>query len=238
MDDRKNTIAGWVLFAGIIALGGAIVTGEYFHAERPEKMGFPIAGVSDQPEGGETAEQPIAFYLASAKPELGAQVFKRCATCHTDSKGGPNGVGPNLYGVVGGPVGAHAPGFAYTADLKALGGTWDWDKLNKWLQNPKALVPGTKMSFAGLSKPEDRANVIAYLNSTSDSPLPMPAVPAAGASPAEAAAEKADEGAAGGKAADQPVLNEAQAAAAPGKSVAGDAAPAVSGRAEQTKTGH
>ena len=100
MDDRKNTIAGWVLFAGIVALGGAIVTGEYFHAERPEKMGFPIAGVSDQPEGGDTAEQPIAAFLAAAKPELGAQVFKRCATCHTDAKGGPNGVGPNLYGLI------------------------------------------------------------------------------------------------------------------------------------------
>jgi cytochrome c len=234
MDDRKNTIAGWVLFAGIIALGGAIVTGEHFRVERPEKMGFPIEGVSDQPEGGAVAaEQPIAFYLATAKPELGAQVFKRCATCHTDTKGGPNGVGPNLYGVVGGPVGAHAPGFAYTADLKAVGGTWDWEKLNKWLSGPKAMAPGTKMSFAGLSKPEDRANVIAYLNSTSDHPLPMPAPPAANA-PA-AAAEKADAGAQGDKAVDQPVLNEAQAAAGPSKNVGGDAAPAVSGRADQTK---
>jgi cytochrome c len=233
MDDRKNTIAGWVLFAGIIALGGAIVTGEHFHAERPEKMGFPVEGVSDQPESGAVAEQPIAFYLATAKPELGAQVFKRCAACHTDSKGGPNGVGPNLYGVVGGPVGAHAPGFSYTADLKALGGTWDWEKLNKWLSGPKALVPGTKMSFAGLSKPEDRANVIAYLNSTSDSPLPLPAAPTA--SPAKAAAEKADQGAQGDKAKEQPVLNESQAVAGPNKSVAGEAAPSVSGRADQTK---
>jgi cytochrome c len=236
MDDRFNTVAGWVLFAGIVALGGAILTGEHFRAERPEKMGFPVEGVSDQPEGGEAvAEKPIAFYLATAKPELGAQVFKRCAACHTDSKGGPNGVGPNLYGVVGGPVGAHAAGFAYTPDLKALGGTWDWEKLNKWLAGPKALVPGTKMSFAGLSKPEDRANVIAYLNSTSDSPLPMPAVPAEAASPAKAAAEAADAGAQGDKAKDQPVLNEAQAATAPGKSIAGDAAPSVSGSAAQTK---
>jgi cytochrome c len=236
MDDRSNTIAGWVLFAGIVALGGGIVAGELFHAERPHKMGFPIEGVSDQPEGGEAAaEQPIAFYLATAKPDLGAQVFKRCAACHTDSKGGPNGIGPNLYGVVGGPVGAHAAGFDYTPDLKALGGTWDWEKLNKWLSGPKALVPGTKMSFAGLSKPEDRANVIAYLNSTSDAPLPLPAAPAAEANPAKAAAEQADQGAQGDKAKDQPVLNEAQAATAPGKSVAGEGAPAVSGTSAQTK---
>ncbi|MDB5670223.1 MAG: cytochrome c family protein [Alphaproteobacteria bacterium] len=233
MDDRSNTIAGWVLFAGIVALGGAIITGEHFRAERPEKMGYPIEGVSDQPEGGAAvAEQPIAFYLATAKPELGAQVFKRCMACHTDSKGGPAAIGPNLYGVVGAPVG-HMAGFPYTADLKALGGTWDWDKLNKWLSGPKALVPGTKMSFAGLSKPEDRANVIAYLNSTSDKPLPMPAPPAA--SPAKAAAEAADSGAQGDKGKDQPVLNETQAVKGPGKSIAGDAAPSVSGNAAQTK---
>ena len=235
MDDRKNTIAGWVLFAGIVALGGAIVTGEYFRAERPEKMGFPIAGVSDQPEGGDTAEQPIAAFLAGAKPELGAQVFKRCATCHTDAKGGPNGVGPNLYGVMGAAVGSHAPGFAYTADLKALGGNWDWEKMNKWLENPKGLVPGTKMSFAGLSKPEDRANLMAYLNSKSDSPIAMPPPPSAEGNPAQVAAENADQGAAGDKATDQPVLNETQAAAGPGKNIAGEGAPSVSGRAEQTK---
>ena len=235
MDDRKNTRAGWVLFAGIVALGGAIVTGEYFRGERPHKMGFPIAGVSDQPEGDETAEQPIAAFLAAAKPELGAQVFKRCATCHTDAKGGANGVGPNLYGVMGAAVGAHAPGFAYSADLKALGGNWDWEKMNKWLENPKGLVPGTKMSFAGLSKPEDRANLMAFLNSQSDSPIPMPPPPSAEGNPAQVAAENADQGAAGDKATDQPVLNETQAAAGPGKNIAGEGAPSVSGRAEQTK---
>jgi cytochrome c len=236
MDDRSNTIAGWVLFAGIVALGGGIVAHEHFGAERPEKMGFPIAGVSDQPEGGAVvAEKPIAFYLASAKPELGAQVFKRCATCHTDSKGGPAGVGPNLYGVVGGPVGAHMAGYPYSPDLKAHGGTWDWELLNKWLSGPKAMVPGTKMSFAGLSKPEDRANVIAYLNSTSDSPLPLPTAPAADANPAKAAAEKGDQGAQNEKAKDQPVLNETQAAAGPNKSLAGEAAPSISGNSAQTK---
>ena len=233
MDDRTNTIAGWVLFAGIVALGGAIVTGEHFAAERPEKMGYAIEGVSDQPEGGAAAtEQPIETFLASADPAKGEQVFKRCATCHTISKGGPAGVGPNLYGVLGGPVG-HMAGFPYTDDLKKIGGNWDWDKLNKWLEGPKAMAPGTKMSFAGLSKPEDRANVMSYINAQSDAPIPLPAAPAA--TPAKAAAEAADQGAAAEKAKDQPVLNEAQAAASPGKKVSGPAAPSEAGRADQQK---
>jgi cytochrome c len=227
MDNRFNTIAGWTLFAGIVALGGSILTGEIFHSERPDKMGYPIEGVEVPGETGAAAEQPIAFYLASADPAKGADVFKRCVTCHTIAKGGANGTGPNLWGVVGGPVG-HIPGFPYTADLKAVGGTWDWDKLSHWLKSPKELAAGTKMSFAGLGKPEDRANIIAYLNSQSDSPLPLPAAPAA--TPAENAAEAAD--AVPGKAADQPVLNEAQAT--PTK-VGGEGAPSVAGNAQQTK---
>src|ERR671933_179612 len=101
MDDRSNTIAGWVLGAGIVALGATIITGEMFHAERPEKMGYPIEGVTGtETAGGAAAEQPAAFYLASADPAKGAEVFKRCTTCPTADKGGPTGTGPNLYGVV------------------------------------------------------------------------------------------------------------------------------------------
>jgi cytochrome c len=228
MDNRSNTIAGWVLFGGIVALGASIVAGEFYHGERPEKMGYPIEGVTgvETGEGGATAEQPIAFYLASADPAKGGDVFKKCTTCHTDAKGGPNGAGPNLWGVVGRPVGTEA-GFAYSADLKGLGGTWDWEKLNNWIKSPRGLVPGTKMSFAGLSKPQDRANLFAYLNTQSDSPQPLPAPPAT--APANAGGQ--------GKAPDQPVLNEAQAVGGPGKNVGGEGAPSVSGNAQQTKTG-
>ena len=226
MDNRFNTIAGWVLGAGIVALGGSIVTGELFHDERPEKMGYPIEGVSDAGEEGAAAEQPVAFYLAAADPAKGAQVFAKCTTCHTVEKGGPNRSGPNLWGIVGAPVG-HAAGFPYTADLKALGGTWDWEKLNHWVTSPRGLVQGTKMSFAGLGKPEDRANLLAYLNTQSDSPQPLPAAPAPAAAAPAAGAE--------GKAPDQPVLNEAQAVQGPGKNIGGDGAPAVSGNSAQTK---
>ena len=157
MDDRSNTIAGWVLFAGISALGLSVVTGEYFHAERPEKMGYTVEGVEAE-GGGDTAaaaELPIETYLAKADPAKGADVFKKCGACHTDQKGGPNGIGPQLWDVVGRPRASEA-GFAYSDALKGRPGSWDWDTLGEWLKSPKAFAPGTKMTFAGLSNPQDR----------------------------------------------------------------------------------
>lgn len=208
MDDRFNTIAGWVLGAGIVALGATIVTGEIYKPERPEKMGYPIEGVEVESDGAAEAEQPIAFYLASADPAKGAQVFKKCAACHTDTKGGPNGVGPNLWGAMGKTHG-HVPGFPYSDALKSVPGVWDWDSMSAWLKSPKAYAPGTKMTFAGLSKPEDRANLIAFLNQQSDSPMPLPAAPAAApaadaAGPADDAAAPADNAAAPVEAAGTP----------------------------------
>ena len=97
MDDRFNTIAGWVLFAGIVALGGSIVAGEMFHSESPETKAYPIEGVEAAAgEGGAAAEQPIEVYLAKADAAKGGDVFKKCAACHNADKGGPNQLGPNL----------------------------------------------------------------------------------------------------------------------------------------------
>jgi cytochrome c len=190
MNDRNNTIAGWVLFAGIVALGSSIVSSEIFHGEAPEKPGYPIEGAEG--EGGDSAEaaKPIEFYLASADPAKGEQVFKKCAACHNADNGGANALGPNLWGVLGEPIGKGAHGFAFSEALASKGGTWNWDNLSEWLSNPKKFAPGTKMTFAGLSNPEDRANVIAFLNAHSNSPLPLPAAPA------ETAAAPADKGAA------------------------------------------
>ena len=224
MKDRQNTINGWILFAGIVALGGSIVSGEVFKAERPEKMGYPIEGVVAEGEGGEAAK-PIEFYLASADPAKGEQVFKKCTACHNADKGGANALGPNLWGVLGEPVGK-GHGFPFSEALAGHGGTWDWNTLSDWLANPKKFAPGTKMTFAGLGNPEDRANVIAFLNSRSDAPKPMPAAPAEAAAPAagdKAAAEAAGAGAE--KAENEPVLNEATAAKGPQKSIGGEAAP-------------
>ena len=221
MKDRQNTINGWVLFAGIVALGASIVTGEAFKSERPEKMGYPIEGVEVEGEGAEAAK-PIEFYLASADVAKGEQVFKKCAACHNVDQGGANALGPNLWGVVGKPHGAH-PGFAFTDALKGVPGNWDFKALDAWLANPKKYAPGTKMTFAGLGNPQDRADVIAYLNAHGSN-LPLPAAPPedATASADKAAAEADDAGAQ--KAENEPVLNEAQAAKG-GQSLAGEAAP-------------
>jgi cytochrome c len=220
MDIRTTTIFGWVLGAGIVALGSSIVTGEVFHGERPEMMGYPIEGVEVASEDGAAVDQPIAFYLAAADPALGEQTFKKCTACHNADKGGANQLGPNLWGVLGKPHG-HVPGFSYSDALKSHPGVWDWQGLNDWLKSPKGYAPGTKMTFAGLSKPEDRANLIAFLNQHSDSPQPLPAAPA---STDQAAAELG----AAGKAENEPVLTEGQAAKNPAAAVGGEGAPTVS----------
>lgn len=177
MDDRFNTIAGWVLFAGIIALGSSIVAGEVFQSERPETMGYPIEGVEEEGDGAE-AEQPIAFYLASADAAQGEQIFKKCTACHTVDKGAPNTLGPNLWNTLGAPIG-QGRGFAFSEALSGKGGNWTWDNLSEWLKSPRSFAPGTKMTFAGLSSAEDRAAVLVFLNQKSDSPQPLPAPPAA-----------------------------------------------------------
>jgi len=223
MQDNKNTIAGWVLFAGIIVLGSSIVAGEVFHAERPEKMGYPIEGVVLGGEEGAAAEKPIDFSVADAAK--GEQVFKKCAACHNADKGGANALGPNLWGVLGEPIGK-GHGFAFSDALSGKGGNWDFANMSDWLANPKKFAPGTKMTFAGLSNPEDRANVIAFLNAHSDSPKPLPAAPAAAAVPAEGADKAAAEtvGAGAQKALNEPVLNQVDAAKGGIKSSGGEAA--------------
>lgn len=175
MDNRTNTIAGWVLAGFGLALGLSIVTGEVFHAGRPEKMGYPIEGVEEEGGAAAPAEVPIANLLASADPAKGQATFAQCTACHTINQGGANGVGPNLYGVVGDAIASGRGGFAFSDALKAHQGKWDFETLNKWLTSPRKFADGTKMTFAGLSKEQDRANVIAYLNSQgSNLPLPKP----------------------------------------------------------------
>lgn len=210
MDDRFNTIAGWALFSGIVALGLSSVSHRIFEADkdhRPEKMGYEIEGVVSG-EGGEEAV-PIETLLAAADPAKGEQVFKKCTSCHTINAGGANGIGPNLHGVMGEPVGTGHGGFAFSGALKEHGGKWDFKTMDEWVHNPKKFAPGTKMTFAGLSKPEDRANLIVYLNSQGSN-LPLPAAPAAAAAEAPAA-----EGAAAAPAATEGAAAAASEAAAP-----------------------
>lgn len=195
MDDRFNTIAGWTLFSGVVALGLASLSSHYFRAtkeHRPEKMGYEIEGVVQEGEGGGAAV-PLETLLASADAAKGEATFKKCASCHTINAGGANGIGPNLHATMGKPLAGHA-GFAYSDALKGVGGSWDWAKMDAWLKNPKAFAAGTKMSFAGIGDAAERANLLVYLNAQGSN-LPLPAAPAA-APAADAAAAPADAAAA------------------------------------------
>jgi cytochrome c len=183
MSDTTNTFFGWTLFAGIIALGSTIVTGKYFHSEAPEKGGYAVADAAPAEGGGAEAAKPTNF--AAGDPTKGAEVFKKCASCHSITSGGANGIGPNLYAVMGKKHG-HIAGFAYSAGLLAKPGNWDFEGMDAWLKSPKKYAEGTKMSFAGLSKPEDRADVIAYINAQGSN-LPVPAAPAEAAPAVEGA---------------------------------------------------
>ncbi len=228
MDNRTNTIAGWVLAACGAALGLSIVGGLAFHAEKPEKFGFPIEAAADDAAGGGTAEVPIATLLATADPAKGAEVFKKCAACHTITQGGPNGIGPNLYATLGEGVAEGKGGFAFSDALKSKGGKWDFENMSAWLTSPRKFAPGTKMTFAGIGNGQDRANVLAYINSMGSN-LPLPAAPAAGA-PAGAPANPGGKATPG--AADLGGNTAAPATGAPSI----DPAAAVRGAKETAKT--
>ena len=183
---KTNTIAGWVLAGGIAALGLSIVGAKLFESERPEKMGYPIAGVEDTTDT-KGPVVPLATLLASADAAKGAETFKKCASCHTINQGGANNVGPNLWATMGEPIATGKGGFPFSDALKKVGGTWDFDKMNAWLTSPRTFAPGTAMGFAGIPDPQERANVIVYLNSQGSN-LALPPPPAA-AAPADNGAE-------------------------------------------------
>ena len=186
---ERNTVLGWALFSGVVMLGVTLVSQEYFTHDDSVK-GYPIAGVVSEDAGTAAPVVPIATLLAKADPAKGQAVFAKCTSCHLDAAGAGALIGPNLYGVVGRPV-ASFPGFAYSDDVKKLGGKWDFDRINQWLTSPSAMAPGTKMGFAGIDSDTDRANLIAWLNTQgSNLPLPAPgAAPAAGAKPTAVAAK-------------------------------------------------
>jgi cytochrome c len=188
MTDRFNTIAGWILFCGIVALMLNAVSERVFHAnkpERPETLGYTIEGVV---ETGAEAGPDLGTLLAAADPAAGEKIFAKCSSCHTAAQGGANGIGPDLWATVGEPIAKGKNGYAFSAALSAHTDTWTYENLFEWLKSPSTFAPGTKMTFAGLSKPEDRADVIAYLKQQGGGPAyPAPAA-AAGAAKSDAAA--------------------------------------------------
>jgi cytochrome c len=157
------------------------LVGALYHSKHLEKDAFVIAAEEPGEKAGaatgeaakpEAPKSAVAL-LADADAEKGKKVARKCAACHSFEKGGPNKVGPNLWNIVGADK-AHAEGYSYSGAFKGLEGTWDYAALDNFLRDPRGTVKGTKMSFAGVAKADDRADLIAYMRTLSENPKPLP----------------------------------------------------------------
>jgi len=189
-----NKILGAVLGTFLAVHAVNLMAGAVFAPGIPEKPGYEIA-VRETPSGGaeqpaKAPEEPLEQRLASASAERGQAAARPCETCHTFDKGGQNRVGPNLWGVVGRDR-ASESGFNYSAAMKSKGGKWSFEELDKFLTNPRRDIPGTAMTFAGIERDRQRSDVIAYLRSLSDNPVPLPQV---AQSPGESKGDAQSEG--------------------------------------------
>jgi len=216
-----NKIAGAVLATGLAIVGLKELSAGVFASEgHVEKPGYAIEVAADTGGGAAPPEAPVDWgtALPAADVKAGEAVFAKCKSCHNADNGGPNGTGPNLWGVEGRKPGSH-PGFAYSAAMTDFGAkqpVWDFEHISEFIKEPQKHLPGTKMTFVGLKKTEDRVNIIAYLHTLGSSlpiPAPNPAAAAAAAPAAEGAATPA----------------AATAAAAPGAAPAGKGAPTATG---------
>jgi cytochrome c len=181
MNGYMNMAMGALLGTVFVLFSVSLASEGLYHSENPEKPGYIIEGEEVASADGAKEEAPavpIAELLAKADPVKGEQLFKKCASCHSAEKDAGNKVGPNLYGVVGRQI-AHLGDFGYSSAMKAFAEdgkqVWDFDHLNQFLLAPKKYIKGTSMGFAGDKKDQERADIMAYLNSKSDAPLPVPA---------------------------------------------------------------
>lgn len=208
-----NKVAGAVLGALLFAVGSGFVAELIYHPKPAGNAGYPLPEPEPKSTGAEAAApkvEPIAVRLAGADADKGKGGTKACQACHSFEKGGPNKVGPDLWDIVERQK-AHHEGFDYSAGLKEKGGAWTYEDLDHFLENPKGYVKGTKMAFAGISSPTERANVIAYLRTLSDSPKPLPV-----AEKKDEKAAEADKKAEGGQPAEAKPAETKPAEAKPG----------------------
>ena len=174
-----NKIIDSIVLAIILVLGINKITNIIFYVEKPEKPAYQVATMSTttNTKTSETGTESfdsenIAALFASTSAADGVKVFKKCAACHSITKGGANKIGPALWGVIGRQAGS-IQDYKYSKALAAYGKNWSFDEMNGFLIKPKDWIKGTKMSFAGLKKAEDRAAVILYMNENTNSPLPL-----------------------------------------------------------------
>jgi cytochrome c len=175
---QLNTIAMGVLSAALFAFGGKTLLETIGKEQAPAKPGY-ILPVAKAAAGGAAAPAAFSFakiagMLPTANASAGEDTFKKCAACHTNTKGGENKVGPNLWNIIGRPVGQVA-GFNYSDAMKGKGGNWNWDALAQYLRDPRGNMPGNKMAFAGLTDDADLAEMLVYLRKLGDTPAELPA---------------------------------------------------------------
>ncbi len=187
---RFNQIAMAVLGALLLFFGAKTIVNIAFE-EHEEKPGYEVPGTEagNKPEGEKPAGSDLATLLAKGDEAHGADVAKKCGLCHNFEKGGPNMIGPNLYGVLGRKIASHE-GYEYSDALKAKQGNWDYESIDHMITNPAEYVPGTKMAiFPGLPDAKDRADVLLFLRTKNDNPPPLPEVTAGGPAPAPSGGE-------------------------------------------------
>ena len=171
-----NKFAGAVLFTvlGLFIIG--TLGNNLVDATAPAQIAYIVEGIEETSAVATEAvaeAPPLGVLLASADAGKGEKVAKKCVACHTFEQGGKNKIGPNLWSIVGRDR-ASTEGFSYSDALSELGGAWGYAELDTYLTKPAEAIPGNKMTFAGLRKPKDRANIIVFLRTHSDSPPPLP----------------------------------------------------------------